>query len=209
LLLSKVQPLNFYVYIYSTRKILRVNFLHGNQNHAIRYITIVFYVCLNMEQKSFTIGYKTYSDVSELETKDKMLCEQAVQALETSYSPYSQFRVGTAILLNDGSIVKGSNQENVAYPSGLCAERVALFSIGATKPNAVIEKMVITAQTGNFKIMNPVTSCGACLQVMAEFEQKQHKEIEVLFYCIGGEVLKVTGIKNLLPFTFVEKRLGK
>jgi len=162
-----------------------------------------------MEQKNFTISYKTYSDVSELETADKILCEKAIEALETSYSPYSHFRVGTAIKLDDGTIVTGSNQENVAYPSGLCAERVALFGIGASRPNAVIEQMVITAQTDNFKITNPVTSCGACLQVMAEFEQKQKKEIEVLFYCIGGEILKVKGIKNLLPFTFVEERLGK
>jgi cytidine deaminase len=162
-----------------------------------------------MEQKNFTISYKTYSDVSELETADKILCEKAIEALETSYSPYSHFKVGTAIKLDDGTIVTGSNQENVAYPSGLCAERVALFGIGASRPNAVIEQMVITAQTDNFKITNPVTSCGACLQVMAEFEQKQKKEIEVLFYCIGGEILKVKGIKNLLPFTFVEERLGK
>ncbi|MBC7567864.1 MAG: cytidine deaminase [Pedobacter sp.] len=162
-----------------------------------------------MEQKTFTISYKNFSDISELESADKVLCERAVRALDTSYSPYSQFRVGAAVQLNDGSIVTGSNQENVAYPSGLCAERVALFGIGASKPTAIIEKMAITAQTNNFKIMNPITSCGACLQVMAEFEQKQKKEIEVLFYCIGGEVVKVSSIKNLLPFTFVEERLGK
>jgi cytidine deaminase len=162
-----------------------------------------------MEQKNFTISYKTYSGISELESEDRILCETAVKALESSYSPYSQFRVGTAILLNDSSIVTGSNQENVAYPSGLCAERVALFTIGSSNPGAIIKKMAITAQTNNFKILNPVTSCGACLQVMAEFEQKQKAEIEVLFYCIDGEVLKVKGIKNLLPFTFVEERLGK
>ncbi|MFP5080088.1 cytidine deaminase [Pedobacter sp. JCM 36344] len=162
-----------------------------------------------MEQKTFTISYKNFSDISELESADKVLCEHAVRALDTSYSPYSQFRVGAAVQLNDGSIVTGSNQENVAYPSGLCAERVALFGIGASKPTVIIEKMAITAQTNNFKIMNPITSCGACLQVMAEFEQKQKKEIEVLFYCIGGEVVKVSSIKNLLPFTFVEERLGK
>jgi cytidine deaminase len=162
-----------------------------------------------MEQKNFTISYKSYSSISELESADRILCESAVEALERSYSPYSQFRVGTAILLNNGSTIKGSNQENVAYPSGLCAERVALFTIGSSNPEAIIEKMAITAQTNNFKILNPVTSCGACLQVMAEFEQKQKAEIEVLFYCIDGEVLKVKGIKNLLPFTFVEERLGK
>ena len=162
-----------------------------------------------MNELKFTINYQHYQALSELDAADVNLCLKAEEALKTSYSPYSKFRVGTAILLADGEVILGSNQENVAYPSGLCAERVALFGIGASRPSAIIEKMAITAQTNNFKITNPVTSCGACLQVMAEFEQKQKKEIEVLFYCIGGEILKVKGIKNLLPFTFVEERLGK
>jgi cytidine deaminase len=162
-----------------------------------------------MEQKSFTITYQTYSGVADLESEDQALCEKATEALKTSYSPYSRFSVGAAVKLSDGSFVMGSNQENVAYPSGLCAERVVLFGVGASNPTAIIEKMVITAHTNNFKILNPVTSCGACLQVMMEFEQKQKKEIEVLFYCIGGEVVKVKGIKSLLPFAFVEERLGK
>ena len=79
--------------------------------------------------------------------------------------------------------------------------------IGSADPNAVVESMAITAKTDNFVIEKPVTSCGACLQVMAEVEQKQKQEIEVLFYCINGEILKVKGIKNLLPFVFVEERL--
>ncbi|MEJ7560701.1 MAG: cytidine deaminase [Pedobacter sp.] len=162
-----------------------------------------------MEQKSFTISYQTYPGIADLNPDDQALCEQATAALNTSYSPYSQFSVGAAVKLEDGSIVLVSNQENVAYPSGLCAERVVLFGIGASKPTAVIEKMVITARTNNFRIVNPVTSCGACLQVMLECEQRQKKEIEVLFYCIDGEVVKVKGIKSLLPFAFVEERLGK
>jgi len=128
--------------------------------------------------------------------------------LASSHSPYSKFKVGTAILLADNQIVLGSNQENVAYPSGLCAERVALFTIGANYPGAVIKSMAITAQTENFKIENPVTSCGACLQVMAEYEKKQNEPIDVLFYCIDGAIIKVKGVKSLLPFVFVEDRLG-
>jgi len=161
-----------------------------------------------MSTQSFTISYETFNNISELSEADQVLCAKAEQALATSHSPYSKFRVGTAIELSDSKVVLGSNQENVAYPSGLCAERVALFTIGANYPDAIITKMAITAQTDSFKIENPVTSCGACLQVMAESEQRQETPIEVLFYCLGGKIIKVKGVKSLLPFVFVEERLG-
>lgn len=161
-----------------------------------------------MNKLNLTINYESYKSLAGLNDRDKALCTQAEEALKTSYSPYSNFKVGTAIRLNNGKVVMGSNQENVAYPSGLCAERVALFTIGAAYPGAEIESMAITAHTDHFKIMNPVTSCGACLQVMAEFELKQKKEIEVLFYCLNGEVIKIKGVKSLLPFAFFEDRLA-
>ncbi len=162
---------------------------------------------LIMKSIDLNITYEHYTGIEELSEKDRALCEMAEQALESSYSPYSKFRVGTAIQLASGETVLGSNQENVAYPSGLCAERVALFTIGVTHPDAVVESMAITAQTDSFEILKPITSCGACLQVMAEFEKKQNKPIQVLFYCLNGEVLKVNGVKSLLPFVFVEDRL--
>lgn len=162
-----------------------------------------------MIKKTFEISFEEYLNITELSEVDKKLCNDAEEALKSSYSPYSKFRVGTAVRLKNGQTILGSNQENVAYPSGLCAERVALFAIGVTYPNAVIESMAITAQTNNFKIEKPITSCGACLQVMAEFEKKQQQPIEVLFYCLNGEVLKVKSITSLLPFVFVEDRLGK
>jgi len=161
-----------------------------------------------MNVLNFKITYETYENINELSADDKLLCTKAEEALQTSHSPYSKFKVGAAIQLADGEIVLGSNQENVAYPSGLCAERVALFTIGAAKPNAIINTMAITAYTENFDIKNPVTSCGACLQVMAEFEQKQKSPITVLFYCLNGQIIKVKGIKSLLPFVFVEDRLA-
>ncbi|WGQ12111.1 cytidine deaminase [Pedobacter gandavensis] len=161
-----------------------------------------------MEERNFTISYQSFKGLEALNEKDQALCLKAEEALKTSYSPYSGFKVGTAIQLKGGRVVLGSNQENVAYPSGLCAERVALFAIGSEDPNAVIESMAITAKTDNFVIEKPVTCCGGCLQVMAEFEQKQNQEIEILFYCINGEILKVKGVKNLMPFAFVESRLS-
>lgn len=156
---------------------------------------------------NFSVSYEAYDQFADLSEADQSLCKKAEAALVTSYSPYSNFKVSTAVQLADGRVVTGSNQENVAYPSGLCAERVALFSIGAAYPDALIESMVVTAHTDNFKIEQPVTCCGSCLQVMAEFERKQGKEIEVLFYCIDGKILKIKGVKNLLPFAFVEERL--
>lgn len=161
-----------------------------------------------MNTQNFTISYETFEHIDELSDIDRELCMKAESALTTSHSPYSQFKVGTAILLTDAQMVLGSNQENVAYPSGLCAERVALFTIGANYPNAIIKTMAITAHTSKFKIVNPVTSCGACLQVMIEVEKRQNSSIEVLFYCIDGPILKVNSIKSLLPFGFVEDRLG-
>lgn len=161
-----------------------------------------------MNNLNISIAYESYDQLEELNAADQSLCVQAKEALKTSYSPYSNFKVATAVRLSDGVVVSGSNQENLAYPSGLCAERVALFTIGATYPNAIIETMAITAHTDNFKIEQPITCCGACLQVMAEFERKQNKEIEVIFYCLDGKILKVKGIKSLLPFVFVEDRLA-
>lgn len=162
-----------------------------------------------MKIQNFNISYETFNGIDELPAADQMLCLKAKDALASSFSPYSKFKVGTAILLADDQIVLGSNQENLAYPSGLCAERVALFNIGANYPNAIIKSMAITAQTENFKIVNPVTSCGGCLQVMIEMEKRQKSPIEVIFYCIDGQVLKVESIKSLIPFAFVEDRLER
>jgi len=162
-----------------------------------------------MKSLNINVNYEQYADIQELNEKDRLLCQLAEQALASSYSPYSKFRVGTAIRLASGETILGSNQENLAYPSGLCAERVALFSIGSGHPNAVIESMAITAQTDAFEILKPVTSCGGCLQVMAEFERKQSGPIEVIFYCLNGEILKVPSVQSLLPFSFVEDRLER
>ncbi|GGE68823.1 cytidine deaminase [Pedobacter psychrotolerans] len=162
-----------------------------------------------MKLLNLNISFEQYTGIGELGEQDQSLCKKAEQALESSYSPYSKFRVGTAIRLASGETILGSNQENLAYPSGLCAERVALFSIGSNQPNAIIESMAITAQTDNFNITKPITSCGGCLQVMAEFERKQATPIEVIFYCLNGEILKVPSVKSLLPFSFVEDRLER
>lgn len=180
-----------------------------NCSPAVKNLTLAVPNHFKMNSINLNITFEQYAGISELTLADRTLCEHSERALHTSYSPYSKFRVGTAIRLSSGDIILGSNQENLAYPSGLCAERVALFSIGATNPDAVIESMAITAQTDNFEILKPVTSCGGCLQVMVEFERKQNTPIEVIFYCLNGEVLKVPSVKSLIPFAFVEDRLER
>ena len=162
-----------------------------------------------MQKRNISISFDEYNSLDELNSQDQILCIEAKKAMSNSHSPYSGFRVGVAVQLESGRIVYGSNQENVAYPSGLCAERVALFMIGTTYPDDKILSMAITAQTAHFLIKEPVTSCGACLQVMAEYEKKQSHPINVLFYCLNGEIIRTTGIKTLLPFAFEETRLQK
>src|ERR1700735_4414244 len=147
-----------------------------------------------MTNHEIKINFKEYNTLKELSKADHDLCLEAVKAMENSHSPYSKFRVGAALRLQSGKIIHGSNQENVAYPSGLCAERVALFHWGSTYPNDPIETIAITAYKDNFELIKPVTPCGSCLQVMAEYEKKQGKPIRVILYCMDGPVWITSGI---------------
>ncbi|HEY8780898.1 MAG TPA: cytidine deaminase [Mucilaginibacter sp.] len=160
-----------------------------------------------MTEHQIKIFFKEYQSLKELKQPDYDLCLEAVKAMGTSHSPYSKFRVGTALRLQSGKIVYGSNQENVAYPSGLCAERVALFHCGAYYPDDPIEAMAVTARSDEFEILQPVASCGACLQVMAEYEKKQNKPIKIILFCNGGPAWVMGSVESLLPFLFFENRL--
>lgn len=160
-----------------------------------------------MVRRDIKISVEIFDSLDDLNTSDKELCEAAATALENSHSPYSEFKVGSAVKLSSGKVVLGSNQENVAFPSGLCAERVALFHAGAYYPNDQIDSMAITAFTSKFLISSPVTPCGSCLQVMAEYEKKQGVEMAILLYCLNGQIWKGKGIRTFLPFVFFEERL--
>lgn len=161
-----------------------------------------------MNRREFTIGVDVFDSIHQLSLEDKQLCEEAVSALKSSHSPYSNFKVGAALRLKNGQILYGSNQENVAYPSGLCAERVALFHAGASYPGELITTIAITAHTDNFEILNPITPCGSCLQVMAEYEKKQKEPITILLYCLNKQIWRATGIETFLPFLFFENKLS-
>lgn len=162
-----------------------------------------------MTEHEIKIAFKEYDTIDELNSHDQQLCLEAVKALATSHSPYSKFKVGAALLLKSGKVLHASNQENVAYPSGLCAERVALFHWGTGYADDPVVAMAVTAQTDEFPLLKPVTSCGACLQVMAECEKRQNSPFKMLLYCIDGPVWVIDGVQSLMPFMFFEERLSQ
>tara|TARA_B100000780_G_scaffold249481_1_gene195200 strand:+ start:767 stop:1258 length:492 start_codon:yes stop_codon:yes gene_type:complete len=154
-----------------------------------------------MKQKEITIRYNEYTS-KELSTQQSNLINQSVKAQESSYSPYSNFRVGAAILLDSGEVVLGSNQENVAYPSGLCAERVAIYTCGSLHPSKKINAIAISASSSQFDIKELLAPCGGCRQSMLEFEHKQKSNIKVLLKGVDGQLVEFDSIKDLLPIPF-------
>jgi len=155
-----------------------------------------------MKEITVTSQFSVYDSILKLPNEIQNLMEQAILTRKNAYAPYSKFRVGTAILLDNGKIVLGSNQENAAYPSGLCAERVAIFQAGAIYPQAKILKMAITAASDSNKTTEPIPPCGACRQSIAEYEIRQDSFIEIYFMGETGQVYKSESLKNLLPLLF-------
>jgi cytidine deaminase len=155
-----------------------------------------------MKNISMSTQLSVFDDLSELPEAVRDLMEQAVAIRKKAYAPYSKFRVGAAILLDNGKVVLGSNQENAAYPSGLCAERVAIFQVGAIYPDNKIVCMAITAASDNNQTLTPIPPCGACRQSIAEYEFKQDEPIEIYFMGEVGAIYKSDSLKNLLPFSF-------
>jgi len=158
-------------------------------------------------QSSFE--YTEYNDIKELPPEDQHLVEESRQQTAFAYAPYSDFYVGAAVLLDNGFIMKGSNQENSAYPSGLCAERVAVFAASAHYPESGIKAIAISARARDFAVTDPVTPCGACRQVMAEYESKQKYPIRVILSSPSGKILMVKKVTDLLPMYFLLDSLKK
>ncbi|MDP5044197.1 MAG: cytidine deaminase [Leeuwenhoekiella sp.] len=148
-----------------------------------------------------------YDDLSELPKDAHDLMLAAFDARDAAYAPYSQFHVGAAILLDNGEVIKGNNQENAAYPSGLCAERTAIYYAGANYPNAVIKMMAISAKAKNKETLTPIPPCGSCRQAIAEYEVKQKQPIEIFFMGERGSVFKSDSLQNLLPLLFTQEYL--
>lgn len=155
-----------------------------------------------------TASFSVFSSIDELPNEVQDLMKQAIEVRKNAYAPYSNFKVGCAILLDNGKTVVGSNQENAAYPSGLCAERVAIFQTGAVYPEAKILKMAITAASEITQVNQPIPPCGACRQSISEYEVKQESPIEIYFMGETGEIYRSDSLKNLLPLMFDKKALG-
>lgn len=143
-----------------------------------------------------------FENKDELPVEVSLLMEKAVEARDKAYAPYSNFYVGAAILLDNGEIITGSNQENASYPSGLCAERTAIYYAGSQYPNAKIIRMAISATSKTKPTNSPIPPCGACRQAIAEYEVKQNEPIEIYFMGETGKVAKSLSLANLLPLIF-------
>ena len=154
-----------------------------------------------MKRFSRTLEWNVLNQ-DELAGDDLMLVNAAKEATAGSWSPYSGFKVGAALLLDDGTVVTGSNQENAAYPSGLCAERTALFAAGHAHPGKAVIALAIAARNGNGYTAQPITPCGACRQVLAETQQRGGKPIRFILYGTEGTMVIEGGTDAILPFCF-------
>jgi len=148
-----------------------------------------------------------FDNLNELPSDILELMQKAIEARQKAYAPYSKFYVGAAILLDNGEIIIGSNQENASYPSGLCAERTAVYYAGAKYPNAKMLKMAITAASQNQQTDSPIPPCGACRQALVEYEVRQKEPIEIYFMGETGKVVKSESLANLLPLVFDKSAL--
>ncbi len=154
-----------------------------------------------MSVKEIKISINEYNSVNELNAEEKLLIVSAQNAADRAYSPYSKFSVGAAVLLDNGEIIQGNNQENAAYPSGLCAERVALFYANSKFPDVAVKSIAITAKKNGKFNDNPVPPCGACRQVMLETEIRFKSPVKVILY--GEKKIQIINkISDLLPLDF-------
>lgn len=153
-------------------------------------------------QKEYSFKFQLYPNWESLQTIDISVVNKAFEAMEKAYAPYSKFKVGAALLLEDGQIIQGNNQENIAYPSGLCAERVALFHAGAQFPRIAVDLICIVAKGDLMPISQLLSPCGACRQVMLESENRQNKPIRIILVNQDNRTMCIDSVQNLLPFGF-------
>ncbi len=154
-----------------------------------------------MTNKEIKIAYREFDSLDQLSQNDRILAQAAIEATQGSYAPYSKFNVGAAIRLDDGTIVKGANQENAAFPSGTCAERTAMFYASANYPNRIFQSIAVAASQNGTVCDNPVTPCGACRQVMAQYQLKGGRQMSILL--VGAKkIWKFEKVDDILPLIF-------
>ena len=160
-----------------------------------------------MKKERFICPYTVFDNLDEMDPQDAELMRRAHEATRSAYAPYSKFNVGAAVRLANGEIVTGNNIENAAYPSGLCAERVAMFAAMAKYPGVPFESLAVTAHSQTKLIAEPVAPCGACRQVMVEVEQLSKRPLRVMCQGQEGPIMVFEGIESLMPFIFLDKFL--
>jgi cytidine deaminase len=155
-----------------------------------------------MKEVKLETVLEVYENLQELPESIQTLMTTAIEVRNSAYSPYSKFNVGAAILMDNGEVVAGSNQENASYPSGLCAERTAIYYANAKYPNAKMQIMALSASSQTKVTDKPIPPCGACRQAIAEYEIKQNEPIQIYFMGAQGKVVKSASLANLLPLIF-------
>ncbi|MBO4605679.1 MAG: cytidine deaminase [Bacteroidales bacterium] len=154
-----------------------------------------------MSDKEIKIAFKEYKSLEELDKEDKELAKAAISAMQGSYAPYSHFNVGAAVRISNGDIVKGANQENAAFPSGLCAERTAMFAAGASYPDKAMTSIALAGGVMGRICATPATPCGACRQVMAQYQAKSGQKMSVIM--VGKDkIWKFHSVDDILPLIF-------
>jgi cytidine deaminase len=155
-----------------------------------------------MNELEIKIKVKVYKGLPDLKPEDVALMQAAKDALINSYAPYSGFKVAAAVLLSNGEILTGTNQENASYPAGLCAEATVFSAASAMHPNIAVKKMAVTVKSANRIVAHPVSPCGICRQRILEYETRFNSDIEIMMMGEEGEVYSVNSIKDLLPLHF-------
>lgn len=157
-----------------------------------------------MKKEKYSFEFDRFENKNELEAEQKKVVDQALEISHQAYAPYSNFKVGAAVQLENGEIFSSSNQENASYPVGACAERGLLAYVNANFPNIKIEKLAVSTPNVNY----PLPPCGMCRQYILEVEKKQAQPIELILSGNEGEVLVVNSAKDLLPLHFTDEFLG-
>jgi cytidine deaminase len=162
-----------------------------------------------MRKITSSFDFLEFDSGLELPVEDRFLLDKARAATSTSHAPYSCYHVGAAVKLANGEIFTGSNQENMSFPAGLCAERVAVYSAAAAFPDSPVVSLAISARADAFPVTEPVPPCGMCRQSVVEYELKFGNKIRIILSGESGKVFVINGMSTLLPLTFHEKGLQK
>ena len=162
-----------------------------------------------MKQITHSFDYQVFDSSIELQSADRELLDKAKGAISGSYAPYSRYHVGAAVKLANGVVFTGSNQENMSFPAGLCAERVAVFAASSNFPGVPVASIAISALSDEFEVSDPVPPCGMCRQAVVEYEMKFSNKIRIILGGQTGKVFIFNGMGSLLPLAFQEKGLAK